>query len=74
MMLERSNLREAIDRLLERYSIEEVVFTLYCYAEDLGRQDSETSAKLKKQAQILSQTCDLLDGNNGNTDDSFLIY
>jgi hypothetical protein len=73
-MLERSNLREEIDRLLEKYSIEEVVFTLYCYAEDRGRGDSEDSAKLKQQAQILSQTCDSLEGNDDNIDDRFLIY
>ncbi len=74
MMLDRSNLREAIDRLLEKYSIEEVVFTLYCYAEDRGRGNAEDSTKLKKQAQILSQTCDLLEENDNNTDDHFLIY
>jgi hypothetical protein len=74
MMLDRSNLREAIDRLLEKYSIEEVVFTLYCYAEDQGRGNSEDSAKLKQQAQILSQTCDLLEENDDNTDNHYLIY
>jgi hypothetical protein len=74
MTIERSNLREAIDRLLEKYSIEEVLFTLYCYAEDRGRGDSEDSTKLKQQAQILSQACDLLEENDDNIDDRFLIY
>jgi hypothetical protein len=75
-MTDRSNLRQTIDLLLEKYTIEEIVFTLYCYAEDNGRNDNELSSKLKKQAKILSQACDLLEesDNDQDRDDYFIVY
>jgi hypothetical protein len=62
-----TNLQVALANILENYSVEDVLFALYCYADDQVRNDNvDKKEVLQRQVKALDLACELLETKNGN--------
>lgn len=68
-----NNLNNSVATLLDKYSVEDILFTLYSNIDDKLRNNNQDQDKLQLQVQALDMACELLE--DADEDNTFcLVY
>ncbi|MDJ0575107.1 MAG: hypothetical protein QNJ65_08070 [Xenococcaceae cyanobacterium MO_234.B1] len=56
-----NNLNNSVATLLDKYPVEDILFTLYCKVDDRLRNTNQGKDKLQQQVHALDVACEMLD-------------
>ena len=69
----KNELQTTLVNLLDKYTLEDILFVLYSHLEDRARTEGQNQPELKNQAEALNTACEILDEYNQN-ETYYLIY
>ena len=71
--MRQNNLNNSVATLLDKYSVEDILFTLYSNIDNKLRNTNQDQDKLQLQVQALDMACELLE--DADEDNTFcLVY
>ncbi|MDJ0743567.1 MAG: hypothetical protein QNJ32_09405 [Xenococcaceae cyanobacterium MO_167.B27] len=56
-----NNLNNSVATLLDKYSVEDILFALYCKVDSRLRNSNQETEKLQQQVNTLDLACEMLD-------------